>query len=240
MTTFGSRFATLRGSFMIAGIATLATLLGACSSHAGSDAAVDGNALPSSAQRLRFNEKGEAARPVGYRSWVHAYSAWESIAVTILDGTVTKTPEFHNVYVEPETYRLFMKTGKWPEGSLMVKEFSSVNTDPEQCEGPPGFLCPFGTSKVILQQERMGIGVMLKDSKRFPNEPGGWAYFSFGHKTPPYEPFSPPRPRTQCAQCHIDEVGPKDDYVWSVKLNQPGFRREVGDIADNLSGAFPN
>lgn len=54
---------------------------------------------------------------------------------------------------------------------------------------------------------------MLKDNKRYSNEPGGWAYFSFGHQAPPYENFSPARGHAQCAQCHIDHVGPNDDYV---------------------------
>jgi hypothetical protein len=192
------------------------------------------------AVQLVFNERGEAALPKGYRSWVHAYTAWESITTTILDGTVTKTPEFHSVYVEPNTYRTFMETGKWPEGSLMVKEFSSASIDPNNCDGPPAYPCKFGSSTVIFPQGHMGMGVMLKDSKRYPSEPGGWVYFSYGHRAPSYEPFSPVRDRAQCAQCHIDHVGPKDDYVWSAKLKQPGFSRAGADAANNLAAAFPD
>jgi len=188
--------------------------------------------------KLVFNEQGQAALPKGYRSWVHAYTAWEGITTTILDGTVTKTPEFHSVYVEPNTYRTFMRTGKWPEGSLMVKEFSTTSIDPENCGTPPAHVCKFSTSNVIFPHGQTGIGLMLKDSKRYPKEPGGWVYFSFGHKAPPYEPFSPVRPRAQCAQCHIDHVGPKNDYVWSVQLNQPGFRRAGDEARLNLEAAL--
>lgn len=197
-------------------------------------------ALPPPAVKIVFNEHGEAALPKGYRSWVHTYTAWESIAVNFLDGNLTKTPEFHSVYVEPNAYRTFMQTGKWPEGSLIVKEFSITSIDPNNCDGPPAYVCNLGGSKVIFPHGRTGLTLMLKDSKRYPSEPGGWSYFSFGHQPPPYEKFSPARPRAQCAQCHIDNVGPKYDYIWSVKLNQPGFERE-GDAAKlNLDAAFAN
>ncbi|PBM99984.1 hypothetical protein B8A54_19975 [Pseudomonas aeruginosa] len=194
--------------------------------------------LPASAAKLTFNENGEAALPKGYRSWVHAYTAWQSIDVTPLNNTVTKTPEFHSVYVEPNAYRAFMKTGRWPEGSLMVKEFNITSIDPKNCGGPPAYVCDVGGSKVIFPHGATGLSLMLKDSKRYPNEPGGWSYFSFGYQAPPYEQFSPAQARAQCAQCHIDNVGPKHDYVWSVKLNQPGLQREGDAAKHNLDAAF--
>ncbi|MFU3539685.1 cytochrome P460 family protein [Pseudomonas aeruginosa] len=195
--------------------------------------------LPSSSVKLIFNEKDEAILPKGYRSWVHTYSAWESITITPLDNTLTKTPEFHNVYVEPNAYRTFLKTGAWPEGTLIAKEFSMTSINTKNCDGPPAYVCNIGGSKVIFSHGAIGLSLMLKDSKRYPNEPGGWAYFSFGHQTPPYEKTSPARERSQCAQCHIDHVGPQYDYIWSFKLNQPGFQRH-GDTAKlNLEAAFP-
>jgi hypothetical protein len=200
------------------------------------EASSDGTKAAHPAAQLVFNDKGEAALPKGYRSWVHAYTAWEPITTTILDGTVTKTPEFHNVYVEPNTYRIFMETGNWPEGSLMVKEFSFTSTDEKNCDGPPAYVCNAWFGKVIFQHGYIGVAVMLKDSKRYPDEPGGWAYFSYGHQPPPHAPFSPVRERAQCAQCHIDHAGPDQDYVFSV--NQPGLSREGADAVNNLAAAF--
>ncbi len=228
----------MRRTSSIASVAALGMLLAGCIPDG--QASAERSKVERPAVRLVFNERGEAALPKGYRSWVHAYTAWESITTTILDGTVTKTPELHSVYVEPNTYRTFMETGKWPEGALMVKEFSATSIDPKNCEGPPAYLCRLGSSTVIFPTLQTGIGVMLKDSKRYPDEPGGWAYFSYGHQPPPYQPFSPVRDRAQCAQCHIDHVGPKDDYVWSAKLKQPGFTREGADAANNLAAAFPD
>ncbi|MFA4938844.1 cytochrome P460 family protein [Brevundimonas sp.] len=219
-------------------VVAAATAMAACSPVSGHERQSADAGLPPPKIQLVFNAEGQAALPKGYRSWVHTNTSWETIAITILDGTVTKTPEMHSVYVEPNTYRIFMRTGRWPEGALMVKEFSTTSTDPAECSGPPAFTCRFGTTTVIFPQERTGVGVMLKDTRRFPDEPGGWAYFSFGHQTPPYQAFSPARRREQCAQCHIDNVGPDHDYVWSVKLNQPGFRRDGDNARFNLEAAL--
>lgn len=216
-------------AFLIATTALVACYAVADGDHTG---------LPAPGVSLVFNDQGQAALPKGYRHWVHTYTAWEAIATSFLNEKMTPTPELHSVYVEPNTYRIFMKTGKWPEGSLMIKEFSTTNTDPKECSGPPAYTCKLDTSTIIFPHERTGIAVMLKDNKRYPREPGGWAYFSFGHQAPPYEKFSPARGHAQCAQCHIDNVGPKDDYVWSTKLNQPGFRRDGDNVKLNLEAAL--
>jgi hypothetical protein len=194
----------------------------------------DGLPLPGVA--LSFNEKGEAAVPKGYRSWVHAYTAWEPITVSLLDEKLTATPEFHSVYIEPNTYRIFMKTGKWPEGSLIVKEFSVTSTDPENCEGPPAYVCNVWFGKVIFQHGYTGVAVMVKDTRRYPDKAGGWSYFSYGHQEPPYQAYAAPHSVARCAQCHIDKAGEKQDYVFSV--NQPGLSRKGDDAVHNLEAAL--
>ena len=196
---------------------------------------VDAPPLPPRAT-LKFDAKDQAELPRGYRSWVHVFTGWEPITTTILDGTVTKTPEFKNLYVEPFAYRTYMETGKWPEGTLMVKEFSATSVDKKNCEGPPAFICQVWYGKAIFQTNAIGIGVMLKDTKRFPGEAGGWAYFSFGHQPPPYQKVSALRPRSQCAQCHIERAGAKQDFVFSI--NQPALSREGNDKINNLKAAF--
>jgi len=212
---------------IIASIFGVALLLAGCSLRTNAPAPA----------KLVFNDKGEAALPRGYRSWVHAYTAWEPITESLLDLRLTQTPEFHNVYVEPTAYKTFMETGQWPEGTLLVKEFSFTSTDQENCDGPPAYLCNAWFGKVIFQHGYTGIALMLKDTKRYPSEAGGWAYFSYGHQEPPYKPFAPVHERARCAQCHIDRAGPGQDYVFSV--NQPGLSRTGIDAKQNLEAATP-
>jgi hypothetical protein len=43
--------------------------------------------------------------------------------------------------------------------------------------------------------------VSIKDSKRFPDEPGNWAYFSFGHKYP-LKAETAMNAAASCNSCH--------------------------------------
>lgn len=228
----------MRRILTLSGLAGLAVLLaGAC--IGGIHSAVSASTIPTApTAKLAFTQSGQAELPRGYRSWVHAYVAWEPIATSLLDLKPTPTPEFHNVYVEPYAYRTFMETGKWPEGSLIVKEFSFTSVDEKNCDGPPAYVCNVWFGKVIDQHGFTGVALMLKDSKRYPKDAGGWAYFSFGHQQPPYEKVSEKHPTERCAQCHIDRAGEKKDYVFSV--NHPGLSREGDDAKHNLEAAFPN
>jgi hypothetical protein len=54
--------------------------------------------------------------------------------------------------------------------------------------------------------------MMVKDSKRFPAEPGNWAYFAFFHKASGYDRAAKERPREQCASCHV-KLASETDYV---------------------------
>lgn len=217
-------------------ILVLGSMLAACSGSRSPPLATP-SADSTGASALVFNERGEATIPAGYRSWVHVGSTWVPIGVTILDGTTTRTPEILNVYVEPHTYRAYMTTGTWPQGSLIVKEFTTTSVD-KSCDGPPAYVCRRWYGMAIFQTGYTGIGVMLKDSKRFPSEPGHWAFFSYGHQSQPYAELSPPRSREQCAQCHIDHVGPVADYVFSAM--HIGLDRSGSAAHNSLSASLPD
>ncbi|MBY3088901.1 cytochrome P460 family protein [Rhizobium laguerreae] len=228
----------MRRTLTLSGLAGLAVLLAGVL-IGGIHSAVSASGNPSApTAKLAFTESGQAELPRGYRSWVHAYVAWEPITTSLLDEEITSTPEFHNVYVEPYAYRVYMETGKWPEGSLIVKEFSFTSVDGKNCNGPPAYLCNAWFGKVIFQHGFTGIALMLKDSKRYPEDAGGWAYFTFGHQEPPYEKVATKHSQERCAQCHIDRAGAEQDYVFSV--NHPGLSREGDDARHNLEAAFPN
>lgn len=135
------RILTLSG---LAGLAVLlaGTLIG------GMHSAVGASSMPTAPTvQLAFTESDQAELPRGYRSWVHAYVAWEPIATSLLDLKPTATPEFHNVYVEPYAYRTYMETGKWPEGSLIVKEFSFTSVDEKIATALPLTCVTYGSAK---------------------------------------------------------------------------------------------
>ena len=55
---------------------------------------------------------------------------------------------------------------------MLVKDLASVGSK----EPPSG--------KGYFEGDFNGMDLSIKDSKRFKDEPGNWAYFTFGHKPP--------------------------------------------------------
>jgi Cytochrome P460 len=87
------------------------------------------------------------------------------------DGKL-KQPVGYRIYMDPESFAHYEKTGEFRDGTVMVKELSSVGSK-EATSGEGYFMGDF-----------TGLEVSIKDSTRFKDEPGSWAYFSFGHKYP--------------------------------------------------------
>ena len=61
--------------------------------------------------------------------------------------------------------------------------------------------------------ELQGLEIALKDSARYPDEPGGWAYFSFGHQPEPYAQSAAAFPTETCNACH--DVNADEDWVFT-------------------------
>ena len=98
-----------------------------------------------------------------------------------LNGGAAPFPEFHNVYVEPGAFEAYMQTGQWPEGTQIAKELVLVRANANDAAN--------GSSQEVsgrgfFQGEFAGLELAVKDTARFADAPGGWAYFSFGPSTP--------------------------------------------------------
>ena len=118
---------------------------------------------------VEFTADGKLKRPVGYRKWVYV---GEVITPNDMNDGEAAFPEYHSVYMDPESFAHYEKTGKFRDGTVLVKELSSVGSK----EATSG--------KGYFQGEFTGLEATIKDSTRFKDEPGNWAYFSFGHKYP--------------------------------------------------------
>ena len=102
--------------------------------------------------------------------------------------------------MDPESFAHYEKTGKFRDGTVMVKEFTSVGSK-EAVSGKGYFMGEF-----------TGLEVSIKDSKRFKDEPGNWAYFNFGTKYP-LKAEVPKEAAASCNTCHQDNA--KTDWVFS-------------------------
>lgn len=162
--------------------------------------------------RASFGPDGSIDLPVGYRQWSHVGTRYKPDGISILDGLPLRAPEIMNAYVEPSAMAWFQKTGEWPDGSQIVKEMSSIQVGSRCNQTTP--ICNKFIGDGIFQANYVGLGMMVKDSMRFPDAPGNWGYFSFGHKLPPYNSPAAAAPKEQCQSCHV-KLASDTDYVIS-------------------------
>ena len=150
-----------------------------------------------SAALVEFTADGKLKQPVGYRQWVFVGSP---LTPNDLNGGESNFPEFHAVYIDPESFAQYQKTGKFRDGTVIVKELSSVGS--KKAASGNGY----------FQGDITGLDTTIKDSKRFKDEPGSWAYFSFGHKYP-LKKEAAKNPTSACNQCHQNNA--KQDWVFT-------------------------
>ena len=146
---------------------------------------------------VEFTADGKLKQPVGYRKWVYIGTP---VTPNDMNDGEASFPEFHEVYMDPESFAHYEKTGKFRDGTVLIKELSSVGSK----EAPSG--------KGYFQGEFTGLETAIKDSKRFKDEPGSWAYFSFGHKYP-LKKEAAKNPTSACNQCHQNNA--KQDWVFT-------------------------
>ncbi|MDH5480764.1 MAG: cytochrome P460 family protein [Nitrosomonas sp.] len=112
----------------------------------------------------RFTKDNDLLTPRNYREWVLIGA---SVTPNDMNDGSAAFPEFHNVYIDPNSYGEWKITGKFRDGTLIVKELVSVGTK----------AAPSGNG--YFPGEFNGIAAMVKDEGRFPDRPGNWAYFGF-------------------------------------------------------------
>jgi hypothetical protein len=141
----------------------------------------------------------------------HVFRRWVFVGAPLtpnaLNNGKANFPEYHHVYIEEKNVDAYLKTGSFPEGTVIVKELTRV-LDPQFPDGsrtePSG--------RGYFNGEYNGIDLTVKDSKRFAKT-NGWGFFTFGHHPLPYAETAAEAPATQCAFCHQANVA-KTDMTW--------------------------
>lgn len=149
-----------------------------------------------------FNPDGTAKRPDNWRSWVHVGTARLPIGFkNIIDQMPIKTAEYIETYVEPAAFAEYKKTGIWPEGTRIVKEFVAIKPKEDAFQ-------------IIAEDYYTGLALLIKDSSKFPKETGNLGYFNFGHHKQPYADSSVLMPREQCSSCH-ENLASKQQFIFA-------------------------
>jgi len=143
-----------------------------------------------------FEGKNTLVRPEGYREWIFVGS---SLGLSYAqDPSQTRPPLYHNVYMIPWAYREFSKTGKFPEGTMMVLELATAENKSE-----PGLQGSY-------EKDYAALEVSVKDSSRFD---GGWAYFNFTERPGVLKAKADPNPKNTCWACHDQKAA--TDHVFT-------------------------
>ena len=139
-----------------------------------------------------YESDGRLRFPARYREWIYLSSG---IDMSYSKLGLSTHSMFDNVFVEPTAYREFVRTGQWPDGTLLVlesraaSEKGSINQRGKYQSGEP-----------------MGVEVHVRDSKRFK---GDWAFFSFESAKP-----AAMIPMTEdCYSCHQDHGAVDTTFV---------------------------
>jgi Cytochrome P460 len=169
---------------------------------------LDTNTRPIAAQvqpsTAVFDSDGKMKLPTGYRAWVFVGAP---LTPNGLNNGNAGFPEYHHVYIEKQNVDAYLKTGSFPEGTVIVKELTRVldPTFPDGSRTEP-------SGRGYFNGEYNGMDVTVKDSKRFAKT-NGWGFFNFGHHPLPYEERSAEASVAECAGCHLSFVA-KTDMTW--------------------------
>lgn len=145
-------------------------------------AAADGP-VPAHTQAPAYTADGKLIPPADYREWVYLSSGVDMSYNP--KAMASPSPMFDNTFVNPQSYRAFVRNGTWPDDTVIVLEVrgsagkGSINQRGHYQSGGV-----------------QGMEVHVKDTARFD---GGWAFFSFDDNAAPAKQI----PVTEeCYACH--------------------------------------
>jgi hypothetical protein len=151
----------------------------------------------------QYDSSSALLRPENFETWVFVGS---STGLTYEPGMQAKgAGEFHDVYIRPESYREYTRTGKFPEKTVLVLALYPPNEKVSPAKG--GY----------FEGDLDGIAAAVKDHDRFPE---GWAYFDFGH-TPNLKDKSTANPKENCYSCHNQHAADDNVFVQFYPILRP-------------------
>jgi hypothetical protein len=139
-----------------------------------------------------YTGDGQLKLPERYREWVYLSTGFD---MSYSPNQMPGHHMFDNVFVNPEAYQAFEKTGTWPDKTMLVLE----------ARGAVG-KGSINQSGNFQGTERMGLEVHVKDEARFP---GKWAFFGFDdNKTAKMVPVE-----ASCYTCHSAHAAVDTTFV---------------------------
>ena len=139
-----------------------------------------------------YTTDGQRRLPANYREWIYLSSGFD---MSYNPAMQMDHHIFDNVFVNPEAWRAFVASGKWPDKTIFVLEARGADSK--------GSI----NQKGNFQGAVMGLEVHVKDQARFA---GNWAFFGFsnGARTAKMIPAT-----EGCYSCHRDHGAVDTTFV---------------------------
>ena len=137
-------------------------------------------AAPAQSPALRYTADGKLEFPKDYRTWIYLSTGMD-MSYAEAGMNMGDTHIFDSVFVNREAYDGFMKTGHWPDKTVMVLEVRRG-----QSKGSIN-------KKGQFQTDRLGVEVHVRDVARFQS---GWAFF-------PFQGDAPAKALPQTSDCNV-------------------------------------
>jgi hypothetical protein len=139
-----------------------------------------------------YDASGALERPEGYREWIFVGA---SLGLSYAEGASNDGHgEFHNVYLRPEAYQHYRRTGRFPDRTVLVLElFEAASKVAPSKQG-------------LFEGRCTALEAAVKDTRL----PDGWGYFSFGDGS---EAKAKAHPRTSCFACHVEHARVDNVFV---------------------------
>jgi hypothetical protein len=142
----------------------------------------------------QYTSDAQLKMPENYREWIYLTSGFDMSYSKAAMAGMQDHHTFDNVFVNPTAYKAFVKTGTWPDKTMLVLEVRGA-------EGKGSI-----NQKGNYQGTVMDLEVHVKDEARFP---GKWAFFGFDDgKTAKMIPTT-----ADCYSCHAEHAAVDTTFV---------------------------
>lgn len=138
----------------------------------------------------QYTKDGELALP-DYRKWVYLGSG---LGMSYTPGAAQTNPPFTNVFADPAAYDAFMKTGTWPDKTVLIAEMRGSASAVSINKGGR-----VQTAAIVA------IEGEVKDAAR-----GGWAFYGFENGAQTGKLF--PK-KAVCYSCHQQHAATDNTFV---------------------------
>ena len=158
----------------------------------------------------QYTSNGNLVRPKDFHRWVFVGSNLglgydkDVAANTVREVARPGLGEYHNIYLKPEDYAAYVRTGRFPDKTVLVMDVYRAQTRDANGVVTAG----------SYNGQSLGLEVAVKNASRPDGSKTDWAYYDFtDHSGGGHFPADrAAKDDGECYACHKANAG--DDNVW--------------------------